>query len=45
MARTLRTLRHWLLRLEDKTYFELDKYNEVFIFDGKDMLAKVKSKC
>ncbi len=33
------------ITVDDKTYFELDKYNEVFIFDGNDMLAKIKSKC
>ena len=33
------------ITVDDRTYLELDKYNEVFIFDGNDMLAKIKSKC
>lgn len=29
----------------DTTVLELDKYNEVFIVNGEDMLADIKSKC
>ena len=33
------------IMIADKTVLELDKYNEVFIVNGQDMLAEIKSKC
>lgn len=33
------------ITVEDQTYLELDKYNEVFIFNGKDQLSQIKEKC
>lgn len=33
------------IEVDGKTKLELDKYNEVYIVDGKDVLATIKSKC
>lgn len=33
------------IMIADKVVLELDKYNEVFIVNGQDMLAEIKSKC